>query len=634
MMSKNEYTTSTMNFLEHATVDGNARLQVGNNYTEVHNYNGPGYSRCLADLRLTDPRDDKLRIEQTKGGLLRDSYKWILEHEVFRRWQDDQDSRLLWIKGDAGKGKTMLLCGILNELSLSRVQIPNTSQGSSLGDAKRKTSHRCHKLSPTFAPSKLVSFFFCQSTDSRLNQAAHVLRGLIYILICQQPTLISHIQDRYDHAGRRLFDDKNTFYILSQVLTSMLHDLHAKSCYLVVDALDECDTGLPQLLDFIVQSLFVSPHIKWIISSRSKYEIEQQLYRAASKTRVSLELNSHHVTQAINTYIDHRIAQLLSLKDNELLQKQVRSEMRQKADGTFLWVAHVAQELRHVQSWNILRVLKQMPAGLLPLYRRMMLQIQQLGPHDIELCRLIVSTVSMAYRPLHLCELGVVSGLPRHISSDRECVEKLADMCGSFLTVRDDHVYLIHQSVKDFLISEACTAIFQSGFTAAHHTMFLQSICIMSETLYRDMYGLRHPGSSADDLHQPKPDPLAAARYSCVYWVDHLRDSVSPKTSSLIDKLNDCKTIHQFISKKYLHWLEALSLLHSMPEGVMAMQKLGAWVVSPRNFIPESRLMFHPGKYWNATGGKAASRRTPIHSFPQTSDRDCPITSLRVSTNI
>jgi hypothetical protein len=39
--------------------------------------------QCLKDLRLTDPRDDKTRIEKTKGGLLDDSYQWILNHPDF-----------------------------------------------------------------------------------------------------------------------------------------------------------------------------------------------------------------------------------------------------------------------------------------------------------------------------------------------------------------------------------------------------------------------------------------------------------------------------------------------------------------------------------------------------------------------
>ncbi|KAH8749746.1 hypothetical protein F5883DRAFT_435624, partial [Diaporthe sp. PMI_573] len=43
--------------------------------------------------------------------LLHDCYKWILGNANFQRWQNDQ-SQLFWIRGDAGKGKTMLLSGV------------------------------------------------------------------------------------------------------------------------------------------------------------------------------------------------------------------------------------------------------------------------------------------------------------------------------------------------------------------------------------------------------------------------------------------------------------------------------------------------------------------------------------------
>ena len=38
---------------------------------------------CIRDLKLTDPRDDKRRIEDTKGGLLADCYRWILGNPQF-----------------------------------------------------------------------------------------------------------------------------------------------------------------------------------------------------------------------------------------------------------------------------------------------------------------------------------------------------------------------------------------------------------------------------------------------------------------------------------------------------------------------------------------------------------------------
>ncbi|KAH7124913.1 hypothetical protein B0J13DRAFT_455198, partial [Dactylonectria estremocensis] len=54
-----------------------------------------GDKQCLKDLRETDPRDDKTRIQDTKGGLLRDSYRWILDNDDFQRWRDDSQSQLL-----------------------------------------------------------------------------------------------------------------------------------------------------------------------------------------------------------------------------------------------------------------------------------------------------------------------------------------------------------------------------------------------------------------------------------------------------------------------------------------------------------------------------------------------------------
>ena len=113
----------------------------------------------------------------------------------------------------------MLLCGIVNEMS------PSTR----LGDEKATT---------------LLSYFFCQATDSRINNAAAVLRGLIYLLIDQQPSLVSHVQKKYDHAGKALFEDANAWVALSEIFTSILQDLSLKSTYLIVDTLDECETDL------------------------------------------------------------------------------------------------------------------------------------------------------------------------------------------------------------------------------------------------------------------------------------------------------------------------------------------------------------------------------------------------------
>jgi hypothetical protein len=188
--------------------------------------------KCMQDLRLTDPRLDKERIEATKGGLLKEAYRWVIETSDFQQWRTSQHNRLLWIKGDPGKGKTMLLCGIADELQNS------------------------------LARSALLSYFFCQATDSRINRATTVLRGLIYLLVDQQPSLVSHLQTSYDKAGKALFEDANTWVALTKIFSGILQDPNLDDTYLIVDALDECIVDLPRLLDFITQTSSVSTRVK------------------------------------------------------------------------------------------------------------------------------------------------------------------------------------------------------------------------------------------------------------------------------------------------------------------------------------------------------------------------------------
>ena len=94
----------------------------------------------------------------------------------------------------------------------------------------------------------------------------------------------------------------------------------------------------------------------------------------------------------------------------------------------------------------------------------------------------------------------------------------------------------------------------------------------MSRTLRRDIINLGAPGFPINRVKQPEPDPLAAARYACVYWVDHLCDS--SRTAGQDNDLQDGGAVDDFVRKKYLYWLEALSLCRSMSEGVLSMAKL------------------------------------------------------------
>ncbi|KAH7382615.1 WD40-repeat-containing domain protein [Phaeosphaeria sp. MPI-PUGE-AT-0046c] len=518
-------------------------------YEEVEKLN-----RYLQDLRPSDPRDDKKRIEDTKGGLLTDSYRWILNNTTFQQWRQEQHNQLLWVKGNPGKGKTMLLCGIINELK---------------------------DITPQTA---LLSYFFCQATDSRLNSATAVLRGLLYMLVYQQPELMSYVRKKYDHAGKGLFEDINAWVVLAEIFTEMLRDesISTTTC-LIVDALDECVIDQPKLLSLIAKQSSASTRIKWIVSSRNWPVIEEQLRQAEHKTKLSLELNADSVAAAVKIFIQQKVFQLAQEKYyTQEVQDVVLQHLESNANDTFLWVALVCQDLKTTPRWKTfdkrraLEKLAQFPPGLDSLYERMLQQIHD--SDNAEICFRILAVAAVLYRPVTVVELTALVEPLEDFVDNLDLVREMIDLCGSFLTMRDDTVYFVHQSAKDFLLAEASNEVFPKGVKDIHQAIFSASVAALYTTLGRDMYSLKSPACAVDNVILPQVDPLARSRYSCVYWIDHLYDA-KPTLPAFNTTDHKCETqltevIYWFLKKKYLYWLEGLSLCNSIEQGVLSMAKL------------------------------------------------------------
>jgi hypothetical protein len=504
--------------------------------------------QCVRDLHGTDPRNDKERIEETKGGLLADSYRWILNNTTFQRWQQDPHSRLLWVKGDPGKGKTMLLCGIINELQTSAYN------------------------------TVTVSYFFCQATDSRINTATAVLRGLLYMLVRQQPSLVSHIRRKYDNAGKTLFEDSNAWVALKGIWTDVLKDPSLNPSYLIIDALDECVTELPELLNFVAKQSSVSSRVKWIVSSRNWPDIEAQLEGAGHKVRLSLELNAESIAASVAVFIQQKVDELAREKQYKPgIRLAVFDHLSSNSNDTFLWVALVCQELKRTASRHVLKKLAVLPPGLNDLYKRMMQQMSE--SDDAEICRQVLASTAISYRPVTILELtALVEPLEDDVDNDLDSVREIVGLCGSFLTLRDDTVYFVHQSAKDFLFVKAYEELFPDGIEANHRVIFSRSLATLSKVLHRNMYGLGAIGCPIENAIPPAPDPLAASRYPCVYWIDHLFES---KPQSLADRVCDLQgggVVDVFLRKKYLYWLEGLSLCKSVERGVVSMTRLWSLV--------------------------------------------------------
>ncbi|KAK4445624.1 heterokaryon incompatibility protein, partial [Podospora aff. communis PSN243] len=355
----------------------------------------------------------------------------------------------------------------------------------------------------------------------------------------------------------------------------ILADPNLKVTYLVIDALDECVVDQQKLLRLVVQISSITARVKCVVSSRNWVQIEEQLANVAQQSRLSLELNAESVTAAVEVFIRYKVLCLSKLKQyDSAMEHLIQEYLSSNANGTFLWVALVCQALADpkVRKRHALAKLRTFPPGLDDLYARMMEQI--VSSEDADLCKEILALATIVRRPIGLSELTTLIEI-----GDVSDLEELIGLCGSFLTLREQIINFVHQSAKDFLQGkathrasrEASEQVFPRGTEPVNRTIFSRSLNAMSIALQRDMYSLKAPGLPIDKVQTPALDPLAAIRYPCTFWVQHLCDSISEKDTP---QRNTLDAVQKFVEHKYLYWLEALSLLRAMSEGIIAIRQL------------------------------------------------------------
>ena len=508
---------------------------------------------CLQDLILTDPRCDMERIEARKDQLLEGSCSWVLEDPAFDQWWSHDDSQFLWIHGDPGKGKTMMTIALIAEVSKRLNDRPG---------------------------SNVLAYFFCENTNDKLNTTVSVLRGLIYQLVDQKKMLLRHIRDKYDIAGRRLFEDENALYALKRMFFNMLNDPALENVYFMIDGLDECDSTIHELLEWIIRRSYTEfPKIKFLVTSRNEQAFIERLGHG-HQLEISLEKNSAHVAHAVEIFIDYKTKELANFKlYASELQEVVRKHLYEKAEGTFLWVALVCKELRKIGKHRAKSFLEKTPAGLEPFYKRILKQVLcQEDKDDVKLCRQILCSVTLAFRPLRLEEIAVFAKIPEQFH-DPSDLKSLVSYCGSFITIRENTAYLVHQSAKDFLSGEKGKEIFHSGQENEHANTASFCLTIMAKTLKKNLCNFKTPGICLSNVEKSVSAILTKGahipfhtQYACLYWVAHLQHTGPTEQKTLISG-QGCE-VYEFFQHHFLHWLEALSLMSKVSEAIFAIKSL------------------------------------------------------------
>ena len=399
------------------------------------------FHASIQALFVTDPSDDMHMIANKKDRLLDTTDTWIQQNSEYRKWLTAGHSSILWLHGDPGKGKTMLAIALIE----SFVKVKPVSERSS---------------------NVALLYFFCDSQDDRRRTASLILRGIIYQIICQQPVLAIHLYNEYEKQREQLFTSPNSLQTLWRVFHTIIEQSDFEQISIVIDALDECDSESLEMFLVLLQPYLEAQNdeqnqklqevanrqIKWLVTSRNELNIKQPLMGSLD---ISLEENATHVEEAVLKFIDIKVKQLAKIKHyDEKLKAIVEDDLRQKAEGTFLWVALACRELSKpsVISVNTSEVLSQLPSGITPLYSRIMDQVlTSSDERSAVYITAILQSMIVALRPLTLPELAVAANLPKQYHENTQILSEYVDQCGSMVTVRQRQAHFVHLSAKTYL---------------------------------------------------------------------------------------------------------------------------------------------------------------------------------------
>jgi ankyrin repeat domain-containing protein 50 len=182
------------------------------------------------------------------------------------------------------------------------------------------------------------------------------------------------------------------------------------------------------------------------------------------------------------------------------------------ADGTFLWVGFVANELKG-RSWlKTNDVLRSIPKGLGGIYRRLLEQVE-----DKEQLVPILQWVVLAARPMTLDELAVAVGIKASDSlTPAEVLRDRLASCGLLVKINGEVVNLVHESAREFFHSDQISVDGISMFcmTQTSHRNLVRTCLALIEANYKS------PGSIGTAALQ---DMLLT--YASIYWPDHFRQA-------------------------------------------------------------------------------------------------------------
>jgi len=445
-----------------------------------------------------------------------------------------------------------------------------------------------------FADGRLGASFFC-SRDYSDRSDLHFIFPTLAIQLARRYTefrsiFIPLVQSDPDIAHEPLCNQMKKL-IVEPLEKSTI------STVIVIDALDECKDDEPASAILSVLGQFISqiPRVKFFLTGCPEPRIREgfRLHLPAETTDVFVlhNVEPNLVNNDIRLFFKQSFLEIENLRsglDGWPTEKQLDC-LCERAAGLFVYAVATVKFVNHktgnpkkqldrlLQSPDSSREGKtkfKADTTLDSLYTSILREaFDGNDPEGDRMARSVLGAVILATNPLSPSAVATLLGF------DIEDVLPHLSSVGSLLLQEDigSPVRPFHKSFPDFIIDPTrCTdERFRVSPPSHHQELLVGCLELMDWTLEKNMCKLPDAvmNSEVDDLDERIERHLdLALQYACKSWHKHLVDENTARMPVVISSL------HHFLEKKLLSWLEVLSVLGAAREAVDALEVAARWL--------------------------------------------------------
>ncbi|KAL8339694.1 hypothetical protein RB601_006010 [Gaeumannomyces tritici] len=479
------------------------------------------------------------------------SCQWLLRKSSFLEWIDGGHSKIYWLTGLPGAGKSILSSFVVQHLN-------------TIG--------------------RDCCFFFFSEGDKSRDNINWLLRSMAFQMAMIHPEMadtILHIAS--EPSWREPPVDRVDFHpVWRKIFTcGILKVRPTRQQYWVIDAVGECK--LPgDLINLLFRAARHWP-LRVFVTSRPS---ETSILGASTTEIISEAISQGDTNSDIALFLRSQLAtgQRTAEAMDALLAQVIK-----KSNGCFLWAYLVQQNLRSVYTkTSVDKVLESTPSDITQLYQSILREMEDIPEQNKSETEALLHWVVCAWRPLTTDELQ--SAVEADLKDEINDMEKLiADRCGNLVEVDTaKRVKLVHQTTREVLTSESLDSAFQIDPGVGHRRLAIIQLHHLCGNNHFHSSKKVHTSDTSKSSRKRRPIALPLSVWTHLeksplaqYAAGHVFQHLAKIPHTLLDDEVFQSMAQFFASSGILWWIEYLAK-HNSLQSIFSAGKTTASVVNRR----------------------------------------------------